>query len=146
MLTQKQETFCIEYVKTGNATNAAITAGYAPKNADITASKNLRNASVSARIAELRKPLRKTLDDRIARLEELAFENIYSDKGVPIRHSNIQAIQELNKMEGVYQVQNVVQNDIKIVVVYGNGSEGNKNYVEGTARTTDTVPQIESQA
>jgi phage terminase small subunit len=141
MLTQKQETFCIEYVKTGNATNAAITAGYAPKNADITASKNLRNASVSARIAELRKPLRKSLDDRIARLEELAFENIYSDKGVPIRHSNIQAIQELNKMDGVYETNTVINQDNRSITFVVRSDESIALVEKAKARLNGTDNQ-----
>lgn len=53
-LTRKQELFATEYVRLkGNGTQAAIAAGYAEKNARITASKNLTNANIKKRIAEL---------------------------------------------------------------------------------------------
>lgn len=53
-LTLKQERFCREYVRlAGNGTQAAIAAGYAPKNARITASQNLTKPSIRARIEQL---------------------------------------------------------------------------------------------
>lgn len=53
-LNKKQEDFCQFYLKEPNGTQAAIKAGYADGSADVTASRLLRNASVLARIAELR--------------------------------------------------------------------------------------------
>ena len=52
-LTQQQKTFCREYTKTGNGQQSAIKAGYAPKNARITASKLLTRANVKLEIARL---------------------------------------------------------------------------------------------
>lgn len=53
-LTPKQKTFCEEYVKNGgNGTQAAITAGYSKKNANVIASENLTKPYISAYIAEL---------------------------------------------------------------------------------------------
>jgi phage terminase small subunit len=54
-LTQKQEDFCLNYIELGNATQAAIKAGYKPKNADVTAAQNLRKPSVIERLNQLRK-------------------------------------------------------------------------------------------
>lgn len=49
-LTIKQKKFADEYVKTGNATEAAIKAGYNEKNAKVIASQNLTKLNVKAYI------------------------------------------------------------------------------------------------
>ena len=54
ILTQKQETFCLKYVELGNATQAAIEAGYSPKTARSIANENLTKPYISAFIKELR--------------------------------------------------------------------------------------------
>lgn len=52
-LNEREKTFCREYMKTGNGQQSAIKAGYAPKNARITASKLLTRANVKAEISRL---------------------------------------------------------------------------------------------
>ena len=42
-LTQKQESFCINYFQLGNATEAAKLAGYSNKTAFVIASENLKS-------------------------------------------------------------------------------------------------------
>jgi phage terminase small subunit len=54
-LTQKQERFTLEYFKTGNATQSAITAQYSPKTAVVQGSRLLTNANVIALLEQLRK-------------------------------------------------------------------------------------------
>ena len=51
-LTPRQERFVVEFLKDANATQAAIRAGYAPRSAEGTASRMLRNAKVSAAVGE----------------------------------------------------------------------------------------------
>ena len=53
MLNERQELFCLEYIKDANATQAAIRAGYNAKNANNTSSRLLANAKVRARIDKL---------------------------------------------------------------------------------------------
>ena len=53
-LTQKQETFCINYFESGNATEAAIVAGYSKKTARVIASINLTKVNIVNRLQELR--------------------------------------------------------------------------------------------
>jgi phage terminase small subunit len=50
---QKQEKFCLEYMISGNATNAAIVSGYSKKTAAIIGFENLRKPKIMLRIAEL---------------------------------------------------------------------------------------------
>lgn len=52
-LNEREKIFCREYIKTGNGQQSAIKAGYAPKNARITASKLLTRSNVKAEIARL---------------------------------------------------------------------------------------------
>lgn len=52
-LNEREKIFCREYVKQGNGQQSAIKAGYAPKNARITASKLLTRANVRAEISRL---------------------------------------------------------------------------------------------
>lgn len=54
-LTQKQEMFCVKYFELGNATEAAVQAGYSPKTAYSIGNENLKKPEIRARIQELRK-------------------------------------------------------------------------------------------
>lgn len=49
-LNQRQVTFCEEYIKTNNATKAAISAGYSEKTAYCTGHENLKKPEISAYI------------------------------------------------------------------------------------------------
>lgn len=75
-LSQKQEMFCLEYFRTTNATQSAITAGYSPKTAKAMASENLTKPDIQARLAELRKKTETasvmTVLERKERLSEIA--------------------------------------------------------------------------
>ena len=75
-LTQKQETFCINYFQSGNATEAAIIAGYSKKTAVVIASQNLLKLNVIERLQELRDAAAsaKIMDvvERKERLSEIA--------------------------------------------------------------------------
>lgn len=52
-LQQKQKLFCEEYVKSGNATQAAIKAGYSKKTANRIANQNLSKLDIQKYIKEL---------------------------------------------------------------------------------------------
>lgn len=86
ILTPKQETFCLAYLETGNASEAYRKAYSAEKMKAETvhtkAKELLGNGKITARIDELRKPILErhaiTVDDLLAELEEnrqLALEN-----------------------------------------------------------------------
>ena len=51
-LTQKQRIFCEEYIKTTNATKAAIAAGYSEKTARVIGQENLTKPAISAYIKD----------------------------------------------------------------------------------------------
>lgn len=54
-LSPKQESFVKHYIKSGNATQSYIAAGYSENGADVSASRLLGNASVQERLDELKK-------------------------------------------------------------------------------------------
>ena len=53
-LTQKQDNFCLLYFKLGNASEAALQAGYSARSIRNIASVNLTKANIAERIQELR--------------------------------------------------------------------------------------------
>lgn len=75
-LTQKQETFCVKYFEFGNATEAALIAGYAPGYCATNTTKLLNNTKIKARIEELRQKVESAsvmdVFERKQRLTEIA--------------------------------------------------------------------------
>ena len=53
-LTDKQEMFCLEYIKDLNATQAAIRAGYSEKTSGATGHENLKKPEIQSRLSELK--------------------------------------------------------------------------------------------
>jgi len=173
-LTQKQETFCIKYFELGNATEAALVAGYSRKVARSIGSENLTKPDIQSRIQELRERVedasitsvleRKQILAEIARGRLADFVEVGADgawfniepeamnsralasatsktivgkdgadDAVFIRvglHNPIQAIAELNKMEGIYEAGNVtnINNRIVNIKVMYDGSNGTRVY------------------
>lgn len=68
MLNIRQEKFCLEYAKCGNATEAAILAGYAEKYAGQNADKLLKNTKVQDRLKELAEQIE---SEKIADIKEM---------------------------------------------------------------------------
>ncbi|WP_297952993.1 terminase small subunit [uncultured Lactobacillus sp.] len=66
-LTVKQKRFADEYIKTGNATDAAIKAGYSEKYAHTNANKLLQNTTIKARVDA---QMQKLEDDKIMKASE----------------------------------------------------------------------------
>lgn len=105
-LTPKQERFCEKYAARGNATQAAIRAGYSAKTAYSIGQENLKKPEIIARIHELQARDKKkrimNIDERQAKLTEIAENSI--DENAAIR-----AIETLNKMDGLYVQKHEVQ-------------------------------------
>lgn len=67
-LNARQELFCLEYIKDGNATQAAIRAGYSSKKANTTGARLWANMGIRARIDEL---MAEVQQEKIADAEEV---------------------------------------------------------------------------
>ena len=76
MLTEKQERFCQEFMVDGNATQAAVRAGYSCRTARAIGTENLAKPAIKERIDELRleraKRVELEADEVIRRLREIA--------------------------------------------------------------------------
>jgi phage terminase small subunit len=79
-LTVKQEKFITYYFQLGNATEAAVKAGYSKKNAVVIASQNLTKLNVQARLKELQEKVASekimSVKERKERLSEIARTNL----------------------------------------------------------------------
>jgi len=107
-LTQKQETFILEYFQTGNATQSAITAGYSKKTAFVIATENLKKPYLAARLDALRKKAQNTkimdVVERKERLSEIARARLtdFTEAGkngarikIDLQSANSGALQEV---------------------------------------------------
>jgi len=80
-LNPKQQIFVAEYIKSKNATQAAIAAGYSKKNARFNGSQLLTNpnirAAVDAGISRQAKRIEISADRVLQRIAEIAFDREY---------------------------------------------------------------------
>ena len=95
-LTAKQERFCHEYLIDGNATQAAIRAGYEKRNADVVGPRLLGKVGIKKRIEDLN---RKRLDRVDIRAEDILRElrrvAFYDLRDLTEGEGNIRPIHEL---------------------------------------------------
>ena len=149
MLTPKQEKFCIEYAKCGNARQAYISAGYSHKKdstVDVNACRLLKNDKVKERLAELYEAAK---NDAIADVQEMQetltkiirqslTEEVIVVEGsgegcslartmekTPAIKDVINAINTLGKMQGLFteKVEQQVDMSLNISVDYGSDDE-----------------------
>lgn len=119
-MTAKQERFCAEYLKDGNATQAAIRAGYSEKTAASIGSENLTKPEIKSKIAELRKQIEDSLIadaaeilkfyTRILRGEEKEENILLPEGGEPIfidkvnQKNQIEAAKQLSRLLGMENI------------------------------------------
>ena len=139
-LTIKQEKFCIEYAKSGNARQAYKSAGYQCKNdasVDASASQLLRNPKVKERLAELVEEVKDASIADIKEMQEKLTEIIRQEaeeevivveskgdfmsearkmKKKPAIKDVISAIEKLGKMQGAFTENLNVNGTIPVVI------------------------------
>lgn len=85
-LTIKQKTFCEEYVRTGNATQAAIFAGYSQKTASAIGTENLQKPNLKSYIGQLSEELKKAsiadADEVMQFLTSVLRDEVKEDKAI----------------------------------------------------------------
>lgn len=110
-MTHRQELFIQEYIKTGNATHSAITAGYSKKTAYSIGQRLLKNVDIKEAIDRLSKNIAinniMTAKERQEFLTRLILNNDVkiSDK--------LKAVDLLNKMTGEYIQKVEVNGNVK---------------------------------
>ena len=99
-LNTRQKAFCEFYVASGNATDAAIKAGYREKNARFIGSENLTKANIKEYIEELQE---KAKGNRImTAIERREFLTSMIKDGAVKDTDRLKALDILNKMDGEY--------------------------------------------
>lgn len=145
MLTPKQEKFCIEYAKCGNARQAYINAGYKHKKdstTDVNACRLLKNDKVKKRLAELYEDAKNESIADIQEMQEVLTkiirqsltEEVVITEGsgdgcsearkvdkTPAIKDVINAITTLGKMQGAFvdKVEQQVDMELSINIDYG---------------------------
>lgn len=136
-LTVKQEKFCLEYAKTGNARQAYKSAGYKCKNdntVDANASRLLSEDKVKARLAELAEEAKnnaiadiKEMQEKLTEIirQQLEEEVIVVDPGSGAFKMKktasvkdiISAVNTLGKMQGAFVDKLDIKNAVSVVIV-----------------------------
>lgn len=111
-LTQKQELFCVEYAKTGNGANSAVKAGYAPKNARITASKLLTQPNIQHKLQELNKKYVKSsiadIQEMQEKLTDIIRQNASEEIVLAVSKGRYAEVEHDTKKAGLHDVVNAI--------------------------------------
>ena len=109
-LNARQKAFCEYYVACGNATEAAIKAGYKEKYAGVNADKLLKNTNIQKYMKELQE---KTRVSRImTAIERREFLTSMIKDGTVKDTDKLRAVDILNKMDGEYTQKDEVNGNI----------------------------------
>ena len=110
-LNARQKSFCEFYVVSGNATEAAIKAGYKEKYAGVNADKLLKNTNIQKYIEELQE---KAKGNRImTAIERREFLTKMILKEETKDTDRLKALDILNKMDGEYTQKLEVKGELK---------------------------------
>lgn len=131
-LTQKQRRFIDEYIISGNATQAAIKAGYSKKTAAVTATENLRKPNIKAEIqvrnAEIRSEKTADMTEVMEYLTSVMrgeqTESVATSKGVfsnveVSAKDRIKAAELIGKRNGAWTDKKELTGDLKIDIGVG---------------------------
>ena len=131
-LTQKQRRFIDEYIISGNATQAAIKAGYSKKTAAVTATENLRNpnskAEIEKRNAEIQSEKTADMTEVMEYLTSVMrgeqTESVATSKGVfpgveVSAKDRIKAAELIGKRNGAWTDKKEINGDLSIEIGMG---------------------------
>lgn len=154
-MTDKQEAFCVAYAKSGNATQAAIEAGYSENGANGSGARLLANVSIQNRLKELAEEVREQKESEYKRnimsaveiqslLTDIATGKIGEDVVVTEGCGNgysesrlmhkpaalkdrLKALDQLAKMQGGYNLNLNIDGTIPVVLVDDVGGDDSEN-------------------
>ena len=131
-LTQKQRRFIDEYIISGNATQAAIKAGYSKKTAAVTATENLRKPNIKAEIEKRNAEIQsEKTGDMTEVMEYLTSvmrgeqtESVATSKGVfpgveVSAKDRIKAAELIGKRNGAWTDKKEINGDLSIEIGMG---------------------------
>lgn len=142
-LNPRQEKFCLEYVMDGNATQAAIRAGYSAQTAGKTAHRNLKKPHIRARVDDLMTEIKSckiadatevqeflTACLRGEAVEEIIVAESIKDGGSKTKvfrkrmagRERVKAAELLGRMHGMFTERLVVSEEPPVIVL-GKGED-----------------------
>lgn len=103
-LNDRQRKFCELYAATGNASKAAVGAGYSPKSAATNADKLLKNTKVQAYLQKIARPAQSariaTAEERQAFWTDVMYGRVKDDEGnLPRMSDRLKASELLGKAQ-----------------------------------------------
>jgi phage terminase small subunit len=121
-LSVKQEKFCVNYFKTGNATQSYINAGYKPEHAAVCASQLLNIPKIIDKLDSFKQGLELaavlSVSQRKEKLSEIFLKSVKEPYSV---RDGLQAVDLLNKMDKVYSDASAITNNTQVVFIIGKG-------------------------
>ncbi|WPC08617.1 terminase small subunit [Globicatella sp. PHS-GS-PNBC-21-1553] len=144
-LTLKQKRFADEYIISGNATEAAIKAGYSKKTANVIAAENLTKPSIQKYIESKTKKKTEDTENSIEEVIRLLYETA---RGVP-QVVPYKVYNNLTKEWEVDEIKTVVpnmkeQNQARDMILKLTGNYIDKKQIEMTANHTVTNNPLEN--
>ena len=135
MLTQKQETFCLNLFKGMSQREAYLHAGYSSNQSSDTIDRHACVLANSDKVVARREELDKKAEDKsvatVLERKQKLTEIIRDDYKAPITaKEKVTATTELNKMERIYEPSGNIR-DINIVFVIGKGYRDSSQLEEG---------------
>jgi len=102
IFTVKQQRFINEYLKDGNASRAALDAGYSEYTAGVIGCHNLQNPEIANEIQRKRDEYQKKFEIRREYMVEKLYQTIAIAEQQKDKNALLKAIDILNKMSGQY--------------------------------------------
>ena len=105
-MSPKQEKFCLEYARTGNATESYKLAGFKCKNdnsAGVSANRLLKNTKIQKRLQELSSEVKTIKIADVQKCQELLTEIAMDKKQKGM--ARVQALATLLKVQGAFSTQ-----------------------------------------
>lgn len=129
----KQEKFALEYLRTGNGKQSAISAGYARRTAEVTASRLLRNDKVKKYIESVQDSIRREAEGSFKWTLDLAIKTAKACFDKEQYYVIPRLITEICRMQGFYKpvefldLSEDIEINVNIVKSDDNGEKTNTN-------------------
>ena len=122
-LTPKQQAFADYYIETGNATQAAIKAGYSKKTARVIGQENLLKPAIKKYVEERNKEIKSKRIADMKEIKEFWTSMVRNNKLEP--KDRLKASEYIAKTNGAFleKVEHTGDMDLNIVIDYGEDSD-----------------------
>ncbi|PEE43848.1 terminase [Priestia megaterium] len=122
-LTPKQQAFADYYIETGNATQAAIKAGYSKKTARVIGQENLLKPAIKKYVEERNKEIKSKRIADMREVKEFWTSMVRNNKLEP--KDRLKASEYIAKTNGAFleKVEHTGDMDLNIVIDYGEDND-----------------------